>query len=138
MLFWLILQPGSMTFIAVRVGIAFVSMIFVYFSITWYEKNGWKSVALVLAVIIGFGSLMNFAVSFGFAHYPRITLLTMVTTAILILLYIKFIEPKVLNRMVNKVKETDLYIKFTKKPTVDKKQKTVAEKIIEEEKIHSN
>jgi CHASE2 domain-containing sensor protein len=87
-----------MSFIATRIIIAFISAILLFFSITWNEKGGWKKTTVVLLVIIGLGSIANFAFSWGFAHYPGTTLLILVVILILGLLYIKFLEPKILKK----------------------------------------
>ncbi len=98
MMFWLLFQQGSMDFIAVRIIIAFISVILLFFSVTWNEKGGWKKAVVVLLVIIGFGSIANFAFGWGISHYPGNTLLTMAAILVLGLLYIKFVEPKILNK----------------------------------------
>jgi hypothetical protein len=93
---WLVIQPGSLSFIAIRIIISFISIILVFFSVTWYEKKGWKKAALVLLVILGMGSIANFAFGWGIQNYPAITLISMPIIAVLIILYIKCVEPKVL------------------------------------------
>lgn len=98
MMFWLLFQQGSMDFIAVRIIIAFISVILLFFSVTWNKKGGWKKAVVVLLAIIGFGSIANFAFGLGLAQYPGATLLTMAIILILGLLYIKFLEPKIMNK----------------------------------------
>lgn len=79
--------------------IAFISIILVLFSVTWYEKKGWKKAVIVLLVIFGVGSIVDFGFNWGIQNYPVTTLISMpIIIIVLILLYIKYVEPKVLKR----------------------------------------
>jgi hypothetical protein len=72
---------------------------FSFFSVTWYEKKGWKKAVIVLLVIFGVGSIVDFGFNWGIQNYPVTTLISMpIIIIVLILLYIKYVEPKVLKR----------------------------------------
>ncbi len=98
MIFWLIFQQGSMSFIAVRIITAFIAACFLILSITWNEKNGWGKGLMVLLVIIGMGSIAHIAFGYGISHYPVATIISMIVLGIGLILYMKFVEPKVLGR----------------------------------------
>lgn len=102
MLLWMFFQPGTLTFIGIRVVIAFVSIIFVFFSITWNEKGRWKLTAIILLVVLGFGSLGYLAFTYGLIIYPRATIVICFLAVISIVLHIKYIEPKIYNNYKNK------------------------------------
>lgn len=101
MLFWLIFQPGSVDFIAIRVAIGFTAIVLAYFAVTWHQKGGWKTTGLVLLVVLGLGSFAHFAFNLGIINYPKVTFVSMVVLIILYLLYIKYVEPKVLRKSTN-------------------------------------
>ena len=122
MIFWMFFQPGSLTFVGIRVAIAFISIILVFFSITWKEKGKWKSTALILLIILGLGSLGYLAFNYGLLNYPRATLFTILILGIVIMMYIKYIEPKIFKKPLKKMdfkkdhperKEDEVYITNT-------------------------
>jgi len=96
MLFWMMLQPGSMTFIGIRIAIAFVSVIIMLFSAVWDEKKKWGKISLIIFLVLLLGTIMSLALDWGFANYPNISLITIVVLIVGILLYIKFIAPNII------------------------------------------
>ena len=98
MLFWLVLQPGSLIFIAVRAIIAFISIVMVFFSVTWNQKSKRKQTTLILLFILAFGSVAYFLFNWGLAHHPLRTVGICIVLVVVILLYIKYVEPKIFGK----------------------------------------
>lgn len=103
MLLWIIIQPSALTFIGIREAIAFISMILVFFSITWNEKGGWKLTAIILLIVLGLGLFVEYlAFDYNLIIYPRATIVICFLTVISIFLHIKYFEPKISSYFKNK------------------------------------
>ncbi|HLP86734.1 MAG TPA: hypothetical protein VK153_02565 [Candidatus Paceibacterota bacterium] len=83
MLVWFVIQRGSLPFQIVRASVALVSILFTFFSVTWNEKSGWKKAVAVILVVLATGSIVFFAITWGFKYYFIETIVLTVVLGVL-------------------------------------------------------
>lgn len=91
---WILVNPGSFDSILIKFTVAFISLISLFLSMTWNKRNSVKKALLVLLLMLGLGSLANFAFNWGIENYSSITIMAIVVLFIFSYLFIVFTKPK--------------------------------------------